>query len=141
MSSEVGPGTKAFVAAFLAAFVACGVLGVEAWPLTGWELFSRVRTEAQAGWEAVTVDRAGAEHAIPFIRLPRGMQGALQVMQGFPALPPSDREAVCAAWAGAVRESGGEVAAVRIYHVVRSRRDGRELERRPAYVCAREAGR
>jgi hypothetical protein len=141
VTSQVGPGTKAFVAAFLAAFVTCGLLGVEAWPLSGWELFSRVRTEARAGWEAVTVDRSGAEHPIPFARLPRGMRGELQVMAGFPSLPPAEREAVCGAWAGAVRERGGEVAAVRVYRVVRSRRDGRELERQLAYECARQAGR
>src|SRR5206468_2883631 len=54
-ASEAGPRgdvpdavprwAKWFVSLFLTAFVVCGVVGIEAWPLTGWRLFSHVRTE------------------------------------------------------------------------------------------------
>jgi hypothetical protein len=35
--------TRRFVAVFLAAFVVCGIFGLEAWPLTGWRLFADAR--------------------------------------------------------------------------------------------------
>jgi hypothetical protein len=107
-----------FVAAYLAAFVVCGLAGFEAWPLTGWRLFADARQARQPGFQAVTVDRAGRETPIPFRDLPAGYQGDVQVLKGFADLPADRQAAVCRAWAEAVRDRGGEVAAVRIYQTV-----------------------
>ncbi|HEX7147705.1 MAG TPA: hypothetical protein VF512_09355, partial [Actinomycetota bacterium] len=43
-----------FVGAYLAVFVVCGVVGLEAWPLTGWRLFADARQARQPGFQAVT---------------------------------------------------------------------------------------
>jgi hypothetical protein len=107
-----------FVAAYLAVFVACGVAGLEAWPLTGWRLFADARQARQPGFQAVTVDRAGRETPVPFPDLPVGYHGDVQVLKGFADLPRERQAAVCQAWAEAVRARGGEVAEVRIYQTV-----------------------
>jgi hypothetical protein len=110
--------TRRFVAAFLAAFVVCGVFGLEAWPLTGWRLFADARQPVQVGWQAVTVDAAGRETPVPFGDLPAGFGGNVQVLKGFGGLPAAEQAAVCRAWAEAVRARGGQVEAVRIYRTV-----------------------
>jgi hypothetical protein len=110
--------TRWFVAAFLAAFVVCGVAGIEAWPLTGWRLFADARRPVQAGWEAVTVDALGRETPVPFRDLPAGFHGNVQVLKGFAGLDAGEQAAVCRAWADAVRAGGGQVEAVRIYRTV-----------------------
>ncbi|HEV8647932.1 MAG TPA: hypothetical protein VG276_00675 [Actinomycetes bacterium] len=107
---------RRFVAVYLAAFVVCGLLGLEAWPLTGWRLFADARQARQSGWQAVTVDGAGRETPVPFRDLPAGFRGDVQVLKGFPDLSPGERAAVCLAWADAVEQrGGGRVEAVRVY--------------------------
>ena len=135
-TSPVGQGTpdpvpaprwaRWYVGVFLALFLVCGVAGFEAWPLTGWRLFADARQARQPGFQAVTVDAEGRETPIPFSRLPAGYRGDVQVLKGFAGLPPARQAAVCQAWAEAVRDRGGEVAAVRIYQTVTdvSRRAG-----------------
>ncbi|HKZ75754.1 MAG TPA: hypothetical protein VJ259_03740 [Actinomycetota bacterium] len=41
---------RAVVAVFLSAFLVCGLAGVEAWPLSGFRLFSHLRTDRPEGW-------------------------------------------------------------------------------------------
>jgi hypothetical protein len=113
----VAPGVRWFVWVFLAAFVVAGVLGFEAWPLTGWRLFADARPARQVTWEAVTVDAAGRERPVPWGDLPVRFRGNVQVLKGFQDLRPGQQAEVCAAWAGGVRARGGDVLAVRIYRV------------------------
>jgi hypothetical protein len=131
---------RRFVTAYLAVFVVCGLAGLEAWPLTGWRLFADARQAVQPGWQAVTVDRAGRETPVPFRDLPAGYQGYVQVLNGFPALAPDRKVAVCRAWAEAVRARGGEVAAVRLYRTEtdvsqRAGRRGAPPRRTLRYTC------
>jgi hypothetical protein len=110
---------RVFVVCFLALFLSCGLLGIEAWPLTGFKLFSQVRADGQPGWEAVSVDGSGEERLIDFASLGRAYRGGLGIMRGLPALPPDRRVATCQAWLAAVRQRDGEgVAGVRIYQTV-----------------------
>lgn len=112
---------------FLAAFLLCGLIGIEAWPLTGWRLFADARSAQQTSYQVAAVDRAGHETPVRFQDLPIRYHGNVQVLKGFAALPPARQAAVCAAWAGAVQAQGGEVAALRIYQldVDLSKRQGR----------------
>jgi hypothetical protein len=131
---------RAFVAVFLTAFVVSGVVGIEAWPLTGWRLFSRLRTADQTSWTAAAVDGHGVERPVPFAELPRGYRGSLHVLAGIPALSPVRREAVCRAWALALRQRGADVVAVRIYQtqarLALGRRGSSTVSRQLRYTCA-----
>ncbi len=139
-TEPVARWARRFVWAYLAVFVIAGLFGLEAWPLTGWRLFADARTARQLSWEAVTVDGAGRERPIPFASLPVRYQGNVQVLKGYPDLPPAEQAAVCDAWADAVRARGGDVREVRIYRLETdvSRRAGKRAappRRTLRYTC------
>lgn len=100
---------------FFVLLAVTAVADVNAWPLTGWRLFSTVRGPTLPGWEAVVVAGDGRETPVPFDRMGRGYRGSLHVLQDFPRLPDDERQAVCRTWAAGGRRVGAEVAAVRVY--------------------------
>jgi hypothetical protein len=109
--------SRAFVAVFLGAFALCGLLGIEAWPLTGWHLFSRLRSDHQVTWQAIAVTGSGTEQEVRFERLPRAYSNFRLLMRGFSSLSAADRAAACRAWAEAVRREGTSLASLRLYRV------------------------
>lgn len=118
-----GPGVRAFVAAFLSVFVACGLLQIEAWPFSGWQLFSHVRTAQIQGWLATGVGTDGVERPIPFGSFAAAHRGELGVMKGFEGLSAAERRGVCRAWAGEMARIGAGVVEIRIYATTDSTRD------------------
>jgi hypothetical protein len=110
-------GPRLFVAVFLSAFILCGFLGIEAWPLTGWRLFSHLRTSTLTTWQAQTVDVAGRATPLRFGQLPRAYRNFALIMKNFVAQPPGEQAAACADWAQAARDEGRQVQAVRIYRL------------------------
>lgn len=131
---------RRFVAVFLIAFAACGVIGIEVWPLTGWRLFADARERIQIGWQATAVDAQGHEQPIDFRQLPAGFQGNVQVLGGFASLDTGEQAAVCDAWAAALRERDQDVTAIRIYTTRtdvgdRQGERGAPPERTLRYVC------
>lgn len=107
--------------AFLAVFLTASLFGIEAWPLTGWGLYSRRLTDREEGWKALTVDTEGREHSIPWDLLPLGVRNTYRQLSDIVERTPEDREAVCLAWADAVRDLGQDVTEVRIYWTVQRR--------------------
>jgi len=127
---------KAFVLAFLAIFVVCGVSSLEPWPLTGWHLFSRLRTGQEPGWQVTLVGPEGAERFLPFSDLPLSYRGWSHVAAGLANRTPEDRQRVCRAWAGAAARLGGPpVTGVRIYATEATIRPGATL-RSLRYSCS-----
>jgi len=118
-SHTVGPGVRGAVAVFLTVFVACGLLGLEAWPFSGWELFSHVRTAEVRGWLATAVGADAVERPIPFGSFAPGHRGELQVLKGFDGLSPDERRGVCRAWAAEMARVGAgeivEIVEIRVY--------------------------
>lgn len=101
-----------------ALLVVCVLAQVEVWPLSSFRLFSEERTTATTGWEVALVDGAGAEHAVPFSRLPRAYRGAHHLAPGLAGLPADRRDAVCRAWADAAAPVLGVTATeVRVYRL------------------------
>jgi hypothetical protein len=117
-----------FAGLFLGAFVVCALAGIEAWPLTGWRLFSHLRHEHQTTWQAFAVDASGGETRVSFARLPAAYHGFTLIVSRFGSVAPGRQIQTCRTWAAAVRASGGEVAALRIYRLdwnLVPRNDGR----------------
>ena len=139
---RVSPLVRGFVAAVLVAFLVCGILVIEAWPLTGWKLFSHLRHAQRGGWQVFTIDPAGRQTRVNFATFPRSDRHLSLIMRDYPRRSRAAQEAVCQAWAGRVRSQGRQVAGVRIYRTVvdlhghRGQRRPPPPRRRLAYLCA-----
>ena len=123
---HVSRATRAAVYVFLAVFLICGLARIEAWPFTGFRMFSHVRERVQTWWSIRYVDATGAEHAMPFGRLDHGYQGWVHIAGGFAALTESQQLGVCRAYLDAVPGSNE----IRFYSVER------DLGVRPGGVSA-----
>ncbi len=110
---------RAFVWLFLAAFALCGFAKIEAWPLTGWRLFSELRHERTISWRAMGVSGSGAEARFSFGDLPAGYHWGANLLSAFASMPASEQTAVCDAWTHAARGRGLDVAAIRVYRLER----------------------
>lgn len=111
------PWARWFVAAFLAAFVLCGLFGIEAWPLSGFRLFSHLRTDTATSWHAVAVAPDGTEAGVRFGLLPPAYRGSSLLMAGFGSLPEDDRSTLCRTWLAAASDRFGPVIGVRLFRV------------------------
>jgi hypothetical protein len=109
-------GVRVFVAVFLAAFVVCGLFGLELWPLTGWRLFSQLRTDHQVAWRATAVGEDG-EKQILFTELPRAYGNFPLVMRTFSELTPAEQTAACRVWLDAARHERPGTRTVRLYRI------------------------
>jgi hypothetical protein len=111
----------------LAVVLICGVTGLEAWPFSGFRLFSQVRTSHSLSWRLATVDHAGNERTLRFGSLPPGFRGLNLELRAAGAAVPAGRAALCQAMVDGARSTGRDVVFVRVYAVERdlSRRVGR----------------
>jgi hypothetical protein len=99
---------------FLAAFVLVGLTNLDAWPLTGWRLFSSVRGPETVAVEARAVDAQGRSRVVRMGPISAGLRGFELLVKDFPALSREERDAACAAWLGAVRSSGIRAMALEV---------------------------
>jgi hypothetical protein len=111
------PWARPFVAVLMVAFLTCGVSGIEAWPLSGFRLFSAPRSPVSTGWRLVAVTPAGAEEPVNVSRLGTAYRGFGFVARGFEDLSPAERSAVCLAWLRAALSIGVEAATLRLVKV------------------------
>ena len=123
---------------FLAVFLACGLLSIEVWPLTGWRLYHERRGVERSSWQIVTVDDAGEESTVHLDRLPLGWRNTSRLINEFDDLTVDRRDEVCDAWAQPARASGRAVAEVRIYRVRSTlRAEPSDRRRELAWTCGR----
>jgi hypothetical protein len=131
---------RPFAYSFLALFLTCAVANWEAWPLSGWKLFSYARGEVTSGWQVTTVDDRGVERPVDWGALPRAYRGWAHVLPSLARGTDADRAGACRAWATAVSDdSGRRVTAVRAYRtrsrVPTSPTDDRALTRQLVFAC------
>jgi hypothetical protein len=133
---EVSPRTRRGVYAFLLVFTIAGIAHLELYPFSGFRLFSEVRGEARTSWELRAVDGRGQEIPIDVDRLPLGYRQAKRLIPTMDDLDAHERDELCDAWTTPLRESGVDVARLRIYRTVESvRPDGPPGVRELQYEC------
>ena len=119
-AASVPTATRWFVRIFLALFFVCAVSRLEAWPLTGFRLFSTLRTGHETTWVADTVGSDGTETRLWFSDLPRPYQGFYLVMRRFRRLPSAEQLAMCRAWLAEARALRSDVSSLRVYREERT---------------------
>ena len=124
---------------FLALVLLAAVFEVEWWPVTGWRLFSSLRSGTESDWEVVTV-AGDHEEVIAFGSLPRSYRSYHRVLAHVATGSPAEKRAACDVWADAARRRGAQVDAVRAYkltvRIPTSARSRRITSRTLAFECA-----
>ena len=120
---------------FLGIFLLCGLLSIEAYPFTGWRLYHVLRTEHRTSWDIAAVTPEG-EEIIRLGELPIGLRNTSRLLGEFDGLDQRERDEICAAWAGPLRDQGRAVSGVRIYRVTTQLDPAdHDRERVLAYEC------
>jgi hypothetical protein len=88
---------RVLVAALFVLLLVPGLVGFDAWPLTGWRLFSLSRTAEQTRWVLEAVDTGGDRRVVSLEELPLGYRHAEWPMAELPGASPARRDAVCMA--------------------------------------------
>lgn len=107
-------GARWLVAAVLAALLVPGLIGFEAWPLTGWRLFSLARDDSQTAWVVEAVDARGDARPVDVEELPLGYRHAEWPMAELPGASTERRQDVCQALLGAVVDAEPGTVALNI---------------------------
>jgi hypothetical protein len=95
-----------------------GLIGVEAWPLTGWKMYARLRHGDFWGWQVLAVGVDGTERSVDLRHAPAAYHGVTHFLAGFEGLSSEDRQAACLALAQVARMQYEGVAGVAIDHVL-----------------------
>lgn len=88
---------RVFVAVLFALMLVPGVIGFDAWPLTGWRLFSVSRHAEQTRWVIEATDADGASRVVSLEELPLRYRHAEWPMSELSGASDDRREAVCRA--------------------------------------------
>lgn len=126
-------GVRGFVLGFLAVFIACGLLSVEVWPLTGFRLYHQLRHEERVSW-VIVAETAGGDREVDLQDLPIGWHETNRLLSTFPELSGDERDAICDAWVEPLRASGVVVTGVRVDEVHTHLSSG-DRSTREAYRC------
>lgn len=116
--SGPGRGVRLFVGCFLGLFLVGGLIGVEAWPLTGWKLYARLRHGEFSGWQVLAVGYDGNERVVDLRHAPAAFHGVNHFLNDVDGLTDEQREAACLGLVEAARRQYPDVAGVAIDHIV-----------------------
>jgi hypothetical protein len=112
------------VGALLVLLLVPGLVGFDAWPLTGWRLFSLARDETQTLWVLEAVDGDGSSRLVDVEELPLRYRHAEWPMADLSGASMERRQAVCEALLAAVVDVEPSTTDLRIA------RDAARLEER-----------
>ena len=104
-AGEAPRSARVLVAVLLVLLLVPGLVGFDAWPLTGWRLFSLSRTAEQTRWVVEAVDAEGGRRILSLEELPLRYRHAEWPMADLPGASEGHRDAVCRALAEAVAEA------------------------------------
>jgi hypothetical protein len=142
----VGWPIRAGVLVVIGAILVFGVLAVEAWPFTGWRLYSNTKGPTAGSYFAFRVAPDGSEHRVDYPRLPDAYSRVPYLLEKFDRFSASEQDALCRAIAQAERDQGRPTTAITIYReryqvaIVDGERRKRRIEREFRTSCAEERG-
>jgi hypothetical protein len=99
---EAPRSARVFVAVLFVLLLVPGIIGFDAWPLTGWRLFSLSRDEDQTRWVLEAADSAGSRRVVSLEELPLRYRHAEWPMAELPGSSQARRDDVCRALLRAV---------------------------------------
>ena len=105
------------VGSLLVVLLVGGLAGVEAWPVSGFRLFSVPRTAEDVGDQVVLVDRDGHERPLRHDDMPTGAAMSTRDIADFDEWDTPAQAERCAVWADIGRSLGVDVVAVRVDEV------------------------
>jgi hypothetical protein len=111
---EIPRSARWFVGVLLVLLLVPGLIGFDAWPLTGWRLFSLSRDATQNRWVVEAVDADGTATPVSLEDLPLGYRHAEWPMADLPGASDAKRQRVCQALADAVGEVRPATVEVRL---------------------------
>jgi hypothetical protein len=138
-ADEAPRSARLFVGLLFVLLLVPGLVGFDAWPLTGWRLFSLSRDADQTRWVLDAVDEDG-HRIVSLEELPLGYRHAEWPMAELPGASVERRDRVCEALLDAVRDV--QPTTVRLVlsrdHTRLVRRDGEwttEHDVEPFHAC------
>jgi hypothetical protein len=78
--------------------IVCALFGIEAWPASGFRLFSQVRQPVQSRWVLVSVDERGTERVVRVASLGRSYRQSGHLLPSVPRATTAEQRSMCAAW-------------------------------------------
>lgn len=111
---QIPRSARWFVAILLVLLLVPGIVGFDAWPLTGWRLFSLSRDATQNQWVVQAVDAGGTATAVSLEELPLRYRHAEWPMAELPGPSEAERQRVCRALAEAVVDVRPDAVEVRL---------------------------
>jgi hypothetical protein len=94
---EAPRSARVLVALLFVLLLVPGLIGFDAWPLTGWRLFSLSRGPEQTRWVIEAVDPDGSRRVVSLEELPLRYRHAEWPMAELPGASEAERTAVCEA--------------------------------------------
>jgi len=95
---------RAWVVVLLVLLAVPGVVGFDAWPLTGWRLFSLARDSTQSEW-ALDAETPGGVRRVDLEELPLAFRNAAWPLDEARHASPARRSAICRALLDGVRDA------------------------------------
>jgi hypothetical protein len=93
------------------------LIGVEAWPLTGWKMYARLRHGDFWGWQVRAIAADGSDRHVDLRYGPAAYHGVTHFLSDFEGLSDERRQAACLALGQVARTQYGDVTEVIIDHV------------------------
>jgi hypothetical protein len=101
---EAPRSARVLVAILFVLLLVPGLIGFDAWPLTGWRLFSLSRGPEQTQWVIQAVEEDGTSRVVSLEELPLRYRHAAWPMSELPGASEARRTAVCEALLNPVRD-------------------------------------
>ncbi|HEY7073551.1 MAG TPA: hypothetical protein VH479_25730 [Acidimicrobiales bacterium] len=101
---EAPRSARILVAILFVLLLVPGLIGFDAWPLTGWRLFSKSRGPEVTRWVIEAVEENGSRRVVSLEELPLRYRHAEWPMSELPGASEAKRTAVCEALLAPVRD-------------------------------------